>query len=297
MDIRDLHYFEVICETRHLGLAAQRLFRTQPALSKCISRLEAELETKLFERVGRQLVLTAVGEALWARARMLRAAMEDTTTELRNFASGAVGHVRIGHTASAAAQLLPELIATLRRDYPGITMELVIGLNDELRALLRAGKVDVVMGPLGDGDAEFRTHVVLSDVAVIAACTEHPVFRGKKVRLRDLVAYRWVLPPATVSARTALERIFQRHRLPLPVVEIETGSASLMPRLIAGTELLTYLSRQHLLAPHTRGILREIPVAETAIPRDFGILYRPAGYLSPAMLSLIRVVTEARRPV
>ena len=63
LDLRDLRYFEVIAETGNMGRAARALFRTQPALTGCVRRLEGTLGTQLFERVGRGIRLTAAGEA------------------------------------------------------------------------------------------------------------------------------------------------------------------------------------------------------------------------------------------
>jgi DNA-binding transcriptional LysR family regulator len=68
MDFRDLKYFAVIAEEGHVGRAAERLYKTQPALTKCIDRLEEQLGAPLFERVGRGIRLTPVGEALLPRA-------------------------------------------------------------------------------------------------------------------------------------------------------------------------------------------------------------------------------------
>ena len=69
LDLRDLRYFEAIAEAGHLGKAASKLHRSQPALTGCVRRLEATLGTALFERVGRGIRLTAAGEALARRAR------------------------------------------------------------------------------------------------------------------------------------------------------------------------------------------------------------------------------------
>ena len=77
LDLRDLRYFETIAETGHLGRAAKKLFRTQPALTGCVRRLEGALGTALFERAGRGIRMTSAGTALLVRARALRVAAEE----------------------------------------------------------------------------------------------------------------------------------------------------------------------------------------------------------------------------
>ena len=116
LDLRDLRYFEVIAELGHMGRAARALNRTQPALTGCVRRLEATLGTTLFERIGRNIRLTAAGEALLARARSLRIASEDAMREIADLGKGLAGLVRIGVVPTAARFLLPPVCRENRRD-------------------------------------------------------------------------------------------------------------------------------------------------------------------------------------
>src|SRR5690242_4165693 len=108
MDVRDLAYFETIATTGHLGRAAEQLGRTQPALTKCIRRLESSVGSELFVRAGRRLKLTEVGEVLLSRASRLRSAMDEALREVTDLAKGVAGHVRIGAGATMAHHLLPQ---------------------------------------------------------------------------------------------------------------------------------------------------------------------------------------------
>ena len=109
LDLRDLRYFETIAETGHVGRAAKKLFRTQPALTGAVRRLEETLGTRLFERVGRGIRLTDAGAALQARARALRIASEDAMREVTELGQGLAGVVRIGTVPTVARFLLPPL--------------------------------------------------------------------------------------------------------------------------------------------------------------------------------------------
>ena len=88
LDLRDLRYFEAIAEAGHLGRAAEKVHRSQPALTSCIRRLERIVGTPLLERVGRGIRLTAAGEALARRARSLRVAADDTVREIEEVGAG-----------------------------------------------------------------------------------------------------------------------------------------------------------------------------------------------------------------
>src|SRR6185437_8541527 len=109
MDLRDLAYFEVIADLGHMGRAGDKLGRTQPALTKCIQRLEEIVGADLFERTGRGIKLTPVGEILLSRARRMRETMEESLREVTDFAAGAAGHVSIGCGATMGEYLLPQI--------------------------------------------------------------------------------------------------------------------------------------------------------------------------------------------
>jgi DNA-binding transcriptional LysR family regulator len=147
MDLRDLAYFEVIADLGHMGRAADKLGRTQPALTKCIQRLEEAVGADLFERTGRGITLTRVGEVLLLRARRMRAAMEECLREVSDFAVGSAGHVRIGCGATMGEYLLPQVCRALIDDSPGVTIEVHIAMSGVLRTALRDGTLDFAIGP------------------------------------------------------------------------------------------------------------------------------------------------------
>lgn len=292
MELRDLAYFEAIAEGNHLGRAAKLLGRTQPALTKCIRRLEDDLGAALFERAGRGLKLTTVGEVLLARARTLRGAMEMTVREVTDFARGDAGHVRIGSGATTTEYLLPEVCRRLLLDNSKVTVELVVGMNDVLRASLRDGQLDLVVGPLSDAEQEFHNVPAMEDEVVVAARHGHPLFETTPT-MADLAPYRWVLPAKTVAMRHWLDHAFLSRGLPQPVVQIESNSISLLPRLIAETDLLSFISRRNLGEGRVGAPLRELPLPETTMRRKLGVVYPQNVYMSPAALKIIGLIKSS----
>ena len=278
LDLRDLRYFEAIAETGHVGRAARRVFRSQPALTGAVRRLEEVLGTALFRRAGRGIRLTAAGEALLSRARALRIASQDAIREIGDLGKGLAGHVRVGAVPTAARFLLPPACAEFLRQAPGVTLKTVIGHDDVLAASLRAGELDVVVSFSGQADADIESHEILTDDVVVVAARDHPVFR-RRTRMKDLLDYRWVLGGTSVATRQWLEHAFVAHGLPRPTVQIETNLILLLPSLIEQSELLSFVSRRHM----GRGThLKEIRLRETTMKRRFAVTYRKDSYLSPA---------------
>lgn len=290
LDLRDLRYFEVIAELGHMGRAAKALFRTQPALTGCVRRLEETLGTELFERAGRGIRLTAAGEALLARARSLRIASQDAVREIGDLGKGLAGLVRMGTVPTVARFLLPPLCREIIKRAPGITLKMVVGHNDVLRTALNAGELDIVVAFSARPEADLAAHVIFEDDVVVVASHTHPIFRGR-ARLKDLLGYRWVLGGAGVATRQWLEHAFTSRGLDPPVVQIETNLILMLPPLIEQSNLLTFVSRRHLGAARGSS-LREVRFKETTMRRRFAVTYRKDSYLSPAARRLVELLRD-----
>ncbi|GFM65392.1 LysR family transcriptional regulator [Pseudomonas cichorii] len=291
MDLRDLTYFETIAELGHLGRAAEKLNRSQPALTKSIQRLEESFGTRLFQRDGRRIKLTPVGELLQARGRELQQSIAQTQREVRDFASGMVGNIRVGCAATMAEYLMPKLTSALLQRAPDVTLKLVVGQDDLLGESLRSGQLDMIICSLIPDDDQVVSYPILKDEAVVIASKHHPIFKGP-LQMSDLNAYRWVLPPAGVSSRKWLDATFAAHGLPLPVVQIEANSISLLPGLIAQSNLLSFIARESLEFGKNMQHLREVPLEQTTMKRTIGVTLRSSGYLSPAAQKMLQMLRD-----
>ena len=290
LDLRDLRYFEVIAETGSMAKAAKAVYRTQPALTGCVHRLEGTLGTKLFERVGRGIRLTAAGEALLARARSLRIASQDTIREIGDLGKGLAGLVRVGTVPTVARYLLPPLCREIIRRAPGITLKTVIGHNDVLRNALKSGELDVVVSFSARADEGFASHDILEDEVVVAASRTHPIFR-KRLNQKAMLDYRWVLAGPGVATRDWIDHAFTTRGLEPPRVQIETNLILLLPPLIEQSNLLTFVSRRHVGVE--RGFrLKEVALKETTMKRRFAVTYRKDSYLSPAARRLVDLLRD-----
>ena len=291
LDLRDLRYFEAIADAGHVGRAARSLNRTQPALTGAVRRLEERLGTRLFEKAGRGIRLTAAGDALHARARALRIAAEEVEREVGEIGQGRSGLVRIGMVPTAARFLMPPLARRFIGESPGIAFRTVIANNDVLRTALKAGDVDVIVSFAHAGDEDVATHPIFHDECVVVAARAHPVFRARAT-LRGLLDWGWVLAGPAVATREWLEQAFRNKGLPGPRVQVETNQVLFLPELIEQGRLLAFMSRRQL----TRGgKLREVALRETTMRREFSVGYRKLGYRSPATQRVIEALQSGGR--
>ena len=296
LDLRDLRYFETIAELEHVGRAAERLHLTQPALTRCVRRLEGVFGTALFERVGRGIRLTAAGHKLLARARRLHVAADEAAREVLDFARGESGQVKLGIVPTAAQYVLPPVCRALLRDAPNVSLKITIGQNDVLAPVIKSGDLDVMISFGGSADDELQAYTIFEDIMVVAASRSHELLRKKeRPTIDDLLAYRWVLPPQSVESRQWLDSAFDGRGLARPEAQIETNLVMLMPPLIAQTELLTFMSRRHFAFSAIGARLREVEVKATTMRRVLKVLHRKDGYLPPAAQRVITLVRKNGR--
>jgi DNA-binding transcriptional LysR family regulator len=291
MEFRDVMYFQVVAELCHVGQAAERLGVTQPAVSKCIGRLEAELGGDLFIRTGRRVSLTPMGELLLQRSYTIRQVMDETTRQLHDHAKGTAGHIRIGSAATAAAHVLPTALERLVQRAPDVTVSLRVGMNDVLHGELRAGNLDVVVGPILGNEPDIVTTPVVDDDVVVLAPADHPIHHSARV-LDELADCRWILPANSVATRQWLDARLHALRLPPARVQIETNSIANLTAVIARSGLLSFASRHTLEASDDGRQLRALDHPELVMQRRFGVARLVDSYLSPAAAAFLDVIAE-----
>jgi DNA-binding transcriptional LysR family regulator len=289
MDLRDLRYFETIAELQHVGRASEKLHRTQPAITLSIRRLENDIGAPLIEKMGRGIKLTEAGQILLKWARRMRFDEEDARRELGAIGKGLTGDVRLGIVPTAAQFLLPAAAGQLMIEAPEVTLRTVVGLVDTLKPLLRSGELDLVVGTQAAREDDYTSRLIAEDVIVVAASAKHELLQ-RQVTLNDLVGYRWALQPQGASLRDWLDHAFDRKRLPRPRVQVESTMLILLPALVEQSNLLSFISRQHIQG---REALKELPLAETTMYRRLMAMHRKNNDLSPACERLLELLSSA----
>jgi DNA-binding transcriptional LysR family regulator len=166
----------------------------------------------------------------------------------------------------------------LLAEAPAITVNLVVAMNDNLLASLRAGDLDLVLGPVVETDPDIVCEQIAEDTMVVMASEDHPVFDGP-CTLAGLLDYKWMLPARTVASRQWLDQTFERHGLARPQVQIESNVLNTILPILETTPLLGFVTRFNLVGRTRR--MREVVVLETQMKRRLGLSYRNNGYLSP----------------
>ncbi|MBP8294524.1 MAG: LysR family transcriptional regulator [Burkholderiales bacterium] len=191
-----LRRFLAVATDGSISAAAQRLAITQPALSKSINQLEARLGVQLFERLPRGVALTAFGQTLLPHARRIEAECHFAEVEMRAFRSGRSGRLRVGAGPFFGVALLPRAVARLQAQYPELTVELEVGVNELTHPRLFDGKLDLVFCGLPDPESVppfIARHAFFEMQSRIVAGGGHPLLAKKRIAPGDLAPYPWAI--------------------------------------------------------------------------------------------------------
>jgi DNA-binding transcriptional LysR family regulator len=169
---------------------------SQPALTKSVRRLEQHYGVALFERRARGMALTPFGETLLGHAKLIDAQCRFADAEMRAFAKGEGGRLRIGAGPFWGATVLPVAIARLQRELPKLRIDLEVGVNTLVHPRLFAGDLDIVVCALPAFDVlppGIDVHRFFDLQMRVIAGDGHPLLARRRVAAADLEPYPWVL--------------------------------------------------------------------------------------------------------
>lgn len=284
MRIEDLDVFSVLAETRNLHRVAQKTGLTQSAVSKILQRLEAEFQTKLVDRSGRGVDLTAAGRVLVARAADVRASVAQTYAEMTAANSASAGQIRLGVIPALLDSAILPTIARYTNHETAISFRLSVQVSALLFDELRDGHLDLAIcfSPETGPDEELQSDDIGRLPHQIVARQNHPLSNtqpGPDV----LHSAKWLLPPPEHGLRQLVNRYFQGNDLPPPRAVIETNaSISQVTSLVRHSDLITVLP-ESMLRTYLGRELVSLTSGKNLFESRVRLFYRRKAYMSPAV--------------
>lgn len=292
MELRQLTCFLTAAQTQNFRKAAELCLIAQPALSRQIAALEAELGVALFARIKQRVVLTDAGRefALYAREALDR--LQQGQQEMSKFQTGQSGTVLLGSNQSLATAFLPRMFATFHQRYPQILVHVRGANSNEVIALVERGEVDLgfVFDPAERSEMVTVKELFRRPLNLLIS-TQHPLALApaSELTLERILREPVFLLGQTLRLRQVLERIFTQRGLSVqPVVEIDSIEG-LKELVRQGGGVTITLPALHLSNGENL-ILR--PIADLPEEFIFALVYRRLGALSPSARKFIEVAGE-----
>ncbi len=296
MELRNIEYFLTVAAEGSMRAAAKKLGLTQPALTKAMHRLEDEAGVSLFDRRSRGVSLTVYGESFRRHARTIRAGMAEAESEIQALRNGTSGLVRLGAGPAWQSRVIPESIRVFRTNRPDVQLRVIGGTDDVLKAELRAGRLDLVVAAVPEGEEapDLEGRALLDDVYRVIADRNHPLQTATDSTIADLLDYPWILPnPQTYLVRR-LEVLMRAHGLTPPRPMIETDIIDIKLGLMRNTTYLSFHALGHL---RSSGVPEIVPLAMEAASwvRSAGIITRRGVEANPAAAHLADLIEKLCR--
>ena len=294
LKLSHLRLLAALAETGQISLAAAQIGSSQPAASRLLAEVERIAGQPVHHRTGRGMSLTAVGQALAARAGRIQMELRDAAREMAEVASGAVGHVRIGSVTGRAIDRVLPALRNARLTAPLVTAEVVVAPSDLLCEHLLAGRLDFAIGRLPEGPTRdlFSLTPMATEPVSLVVRKGHPLAHHPNPTPQDLLAYDWVMPPPESLLSRAVHARLRARGMPSPPQRLSTASFLL---------IFALLQQSNAIAPLARAVVTsfsahpDAPYVELAIDlgievEPFGLVIRAGAILPPVAARLAREI-------
>lgn len=209
MDIASLQAFLAVAETGSFSRAAERIYLTQPAISKRIAALEQRLGAQLFDRLGRRVQLTEAGRALFDRSRAILNELEDAKRSLANLSGEIRGSLSLATSHHIGLHRIPQTLKRFHARHPAVRLDLRFMDSEQACHAVVRGELELAVVTLPPAPIpQLRGERIWDDPLDVAVARNHPLAGQRAVQVRTLVEHPAILPgPGTYTREIILKAL------------------------------------------------------------------------------------------
>jgi DNA-binding transcriptional LysR family regulator len=295
VDTRLLRYFATVADEGNLTRAAERLFVSQPALTKQIRQLESQLGVQLFTRSRAGMALTAAGQALAKSTPSVLADWDQALRETKAAASRAARVLRVGFISSAANEATQQIIAAFARRRPDWRVDMQQAAWADPTAGLAGGDVDVALLRLPfPGQDDVRIEVLLTEPRWVALPVTHPLAAGDQVCFQEL----WDEPFVAAPAESGWWRDYwlatsERQGHPARIGAVTDQPDTFLTAIANGDGIA--LVPESAARYYARPGIAYRPVTGVS-PSQVGVAWPPANDTNPVVADFVRCCLDNKSP-
>lgn len=288
MDIASLLAFRAVAETGSFSAAAERIFLTQPAVSKRVAALEQELNARLFDRVGRRIHLTQAGHALLERSRTILNELEDARRSLANLQGQMAGELPLATSHHIGLHRIPDALQRFHARYPQVRLDLRFMDSEEACNGVARGELELAVVTLPPVTiAQLRVEQIWEDPLDIVVATNHPLATQADITVRMLLEHPAILPgPGTYTREIILKALGAARS------KIRVGMTT---NYLEVLKMLASIGLGWSALPRTMidGSLKVVQIKNVRIRRSLGIVTHSKRTLSNAAQAMIQMIRDA----
>lgn len=278
-----------IADAGSLRGAAERIGKSQPALTKALRQAEDALGARIFTRTARGVEPTEIGRAVIARARVIRAEMRKLDEEVRQIQGDRSGSLNVTVSPLAAVRIIPQVMDRFRRRFPGVHVQISGGHPPSTLATLRSSETDIVIGPVPPADDRSGLIVRALFASPISIITGTGSKYTQVTRLAELCDAEWVM----IGPRKRLFGVGQDFRalgLTPPDPVTTSDSITSLLAMIEGSARVCSFPSLLLDVVTPRWNITRVPLADRLTPVQIGLMVRADRPLTPAGRAFVEAV-------
>ncbi len=292
MDFDQLETFLEVARLSSFSRAAEKRFRTQPAVSSQIRALEEEVGAKLLDRSGGKVSITAPGKIFQKYAEETLEARKVVLTAIAETERVPRGEIIVGANEGTCLHILPEVFAEFKKQYPDVAVNIKRADYGKILESVIDNSVDFGVVSLPVSDNRLTVVLIHRDELVIIAPPQHPLAKMKSAAVTEVAKFPLVMPKAG-HTRDALEDLFHERRLK-PQYAMELDSSELLKRFVAADVGVGFIARSHAQEDVKANVLAAIPISDAQVRRDLALVFRKDKALSRAALAFIDTTVKSK---
>jgi LysR family transcriptional regulator, low CO2-responsive transcriptional regulator len=294
VSLRQLRVFEAVARHNSYTRAAEELHLSQPAVSMQVRQLEDEIGLPLFERLGKQVVVTEAGRELFHYSRAIGQSLREMEEVLESLKGVSRGSLRIA-VASTVNYFAPRLMAIFQQRHPGIGLRLDVTNRESLVQMLDSNSVDLVLMGVPPRHVEVESEAFMDNPLVVIAPPDHPLAGERAISLARLAEEVFVMREEGSGTRQAMERFFSERGQTIRHGMQMTRNEAVKQAVRSGLGLSVVSLHTIELELETRRLVT-LDVEDFPDRRQWYLVYRRGKRLSPAAGAFREfVLSEAAR--
>ena len=292
MDFDQLETFQEVARLSSFSRAAEKRFRTQPAISSQIRALEEEVGAKLLDRSGGKVSLTAPGKLFLKYVEDTLDARKSIFTAIAETERVPRGEIIVGANEGTCLHILPEVFAQFKKQYPDVAVNIKRADYAKILESVIDNSVDFGVVSLPVTDNRLTVVLIHRDELVMIAPPSHPLAKLKSATVAEAAKYPLVLPKAG-HTRDALEELFHERKLK-PNYAMELDSSELLKRFVAADVGVGFIARSNVLEDVRADVLVSVAISDAQVRRDLALVFRKDKALSRAALAFIDATVKLK---
>ena len=292
MELMQLEMFVAMVEEDNFHKAAERVCRTQPALSMALRKLEEEVGAQLFDRSNRNAYTpTDTGKVLYKYAKNLLDLRDETISALEQVHTLQSGSIRIGANESTCSYLLPELVLAFHEQHPKIKIEVFRQQSARLPQDLKQRNLDFAILSFPPEDSDLEATPIMHDEMVLILSPQHALASRERVHIKELGAESFIGHNVKSRSRKKVIEAFRRFQTLLNIT-IEIDTIESIKKFVAMNLGLGFVPRMCVQEEVSHGALMVVPVDGFNHERTLWVVRRRTDAHSHATRAFMQVIEQ-----